>query len=184
LRKNQIVYVSQPVAYKKYKAEGFGTSSRKVECYSERFKQFKYPPLPHFDYPKESHRTNPEWETTYPLRGTTRRPAEFVHTRLRNLQPMEKLYPAPLVFIHPNDADGRGIRENDLVEIKSPRGMIQVRARITRNVRPGLVAIDFGWGNPPDQRPNLNTLTADEVWDPISGGYPNRLFACEAKKSS
>jgi ferredoxin-nitrate reductase len=97
---------------------------------------------------------------------------------------MKKLYPVPLFFIHPIDADDRGIRENDIVEIQSPRGMIQVEARITENVGPGLVAIDFGWGNPSDKRSNINTLTPDEVWDPISGGYPNRLFVCEAKKSS
>ncbi len=184
LRKNQIVYASPPVVYEKYKKDGFGTPSRKAECYSERFKQSNYSPLPPFEYPKESHSTNPEWSKEYPLRGTTRRPAEYVHTRFRNLQPMNKLYSAPLVFMHPVDADSRGIREKDLVEIKSPRGMIQLEAKITENVRPGLVAIDFGWGNPSDKRPNLNALTADEVWDPISGGYPNRLFACEARKSS
>ncbi len=184
LRKNQIVYVSPPVVYEKYKTKGFGTPSQKVECYSERFKQFNDSPLPHFEYPKESHRTNPEWSTEYPLRGTTRRPAEFVHTRFRNLHPMKKLYPVPLVFIHPIDADGRGIRENDVVDIKSPRGMIRAEAKITENVRPGLVAIDFGWGNPSDKSSSLNALTADEVWDPVSGGYPNRLFVCEAKKSS
>jgi anaerobic selenocysteine-containing dehydrogenase len=184
LRKNQIVYASPPVAYGKYKTGGFGTPSRKVECYSERFKQFNYGALPHFDYPKESYKANPEWPMEYSLRGTTRRPAEFVHTRFRNLQPMKKLYPVPLFFIHPIDADDRGIRENDIVEIQSPRGMIQVEARITENVGPGLVAIDFGWGNPSDKRSNINTLTPDEVWDPISGGYPNRLFVCEAKKSS
>jgi anaerobic selenocysteine-containing dehydrogenase len=184
LRTNQIVYVSPPVVYEKYKTEGFGTPSRKVECYSERFKQSNYSPLPHFEFPKESHRKNPEWSTPYPLQGTTRRPAEYVHTRFRNLQPMDKLYPAPHVYMHPIDADHRGIRENDLVEIKSPRGTIQVEAKISDNVRPGLVAVDFGWGNPSDRKPNLNTLTADEVWDPISGGYPNRLFVCETKKSS
>jgi anaerobic selenocysteine-containing dehydrogenase len=184
LRRNQIVYVTPPAVYEKYKTEGFGTPSGKVECYSEKFKQFDDGPLPHFEYPKESHKTNPEWPREYSLRGTTRRPAEFVHTRFRNLQPMKKLYPVPLVFIHPIDADDRGIRENDIVEIKSPRGMILVRAKITENVRPGLVAIDFGWGNPSDKRSGLNTLTADEVWDPISGGYPNRLFVCEAIKSS
>jgi anaerobic selenocysteine-containing dehydrogenase len=184
LRKNQIVYVSPPVVYEKYKTEGFGTPSQKVECYSERFKQFNYSPLPHFEYPKESHRTNPEWSTEYPLRGTTRRPGEFVHTRFRNLHPMEKLYPVPLAFIHPIDADDRQIGEGDVVEIKSPRGMIRVEAKISENVGPGLVAIDFGWGNPSDKKSGLNTLTADEVWDPISGGYPNRLFVCEAKKSS
>jgi anaerobic selenocysteine-containing dehydrogenase len=61
--------------------------------------------------------------------------------------------------------------------------MISVKAKITENVPPGLVAIDFGWGNPSDKGPGLNTLTADDVWDPISGGYPNRLFVCEARKS-
>jgi anaerobic selenocysteine-containing dehydrogenase len=183
LRRNQIVYVSPPVVYEKYKTKGFGTPSGKVECYSEKFKQSNYDALPDFEYPKESLKTNPEWSTEYPLRGTTRRPAEYVHTRFRNLRPMAKQYPAPFVFMHPIDADHRGIRENNPVEIKSPRGTIQVEAKITDNVRPGLVAIDFGWGNPLDKRPNLNTLTADEVWDPISGGYPNRLFVCEIKKS-
>jgi anaerobic selenocysteine-containing dehydrogenase len=184
LRKNQIVYASPPVVYEKYKTEGLQTPSRKVECYSERFKQFNYDPLPHFEYPKESHRTNPERSKEYPLLGTTRRPAEFVHTRFRNLQPMDKLYPAPHVYMHPIDADNREIRESDVIEIKSPRGMIQAEAKVSENVGPGLVAIDFGWGNPSDKKSGLNTLTADEVWDPISGGYPNRLFVCEAKKSS
>jgi len=96
---------------------------------------------------------------------------------------MEKLYPAPLAFIHPIDAGGRGIRHNDLVEIESPRGRIHVEANLTENIGPGLVAIDFGWGNPSDKKPSLNALTTDEVWDPISGGYPIRLFLCEIKKS-
>ena len=183
LRRKQIVYVSPPVVYEKYKTEGLPTPSRKVECYSERFKRFNYDPLPHFKYPKESHRTNPEWSKEYPLLGTTRRPAEFVHTRFKNLQPMDKLYPTPVVFMHPIDADDRGIRQNDLIQVKSPRGMIQVEAKISENVGPGLVAIDFGWGNPSDKKSSLNALTADEVWDPISGGYPNRLFLCEIKRS-
>ncbi len=41
--------------------------------------------------------------------------------------------------------------------------------------------VDFGWGNPTDNKPNINLLTSDAVWDPVSGGYPNRLFLCEAR---
>jgi hypothetical protein len=44
------------------------------------------------------------------------------------------------------------------------------------------VAIDFGWGNPSDKKSSVNVPTSDEAWDPISGGYPNRLFQCEVKK--
>ena len=184
LRNKQIVYTSPPVVYKKYKSEGFKTPSRKVECYSERFKSFNYGPLPVFQYPKESHWTNPEWSKEYGLIGTTRKPAEFVHTKHRNLPAVSKAYPGPLVWVHPRDADDRGLKQNDLVEVKSPRGRIQVKTKITEDVGPGLVAIDFGWGNPSDMKANVNELTSDEVWDPVSGGYPNRLFLCEVESLS
>jgi anaerobic selenocysteine-containing dehydrogenase len=84
--------------------------------------------------------------------------------------------------VHPIDAKGRGINGNDGAEVKSPRGKIRVKAKITEDVPPGLVAIDFGWGNPTDKKANINLLTSDEVWDTISGGYPNRLFLCEIKQ--
>ena len=89
------------------------------------------------------------------------------------------MYPDPLVWVHPKDADGRGIKQNDLVGVRSPRGRIQVKTKITEDIGPGLVAIDFGWGNPSDKKANINALTSDEVWDPVSGGYHNRLFLCE-----
>ncbi len=181
LRNNQITYASPPVVYQKYKDVGFKTPSRKVECYSERFRSKNYEPLPSFQHPKESHWTNPEESKEYPLLGTTRKPAEFVHTKHRNLPDVTKVYPDPLVWVHPTDADQRGIRQDDWVKVKSPRGRIQVKAKISENIGPGLVAIDFGWGNPSDKKANINLLTSDEVWDPISGGYPNRLFLCEIK---
>jgi anaerobic selenocysteine-containing dehydrogenase len=182
LRNNHIVYASPPVIYKKYKNEGFKTHSRMVECYSERFKSCNYGPLPIFQYPKESHRTNPERSKEYPFLGTTRKPAEFVHTKFRNLPSINKTYPNPLIWVHPIDAEERGIKQKDFLEVKSPRGKIEVEAKITEDIVPGLVGIDFGWGNPSDKKPNVNSLTSDEVWDPISGGYPNRLFQCEIKK--
>jgi len=181
LRNNHIIYASPAVIYKKYQNEGFQTPSGKVECYSERFKKHSYGPLPLFHYPMESHVTNPELSKDYRLLGTTRKPAEFIHTKLKNLSPLIKLYPNPLIMVHPEDAHSRRIRQGDLVKVKSPRGEIQVEARITENVTPGLVAIDFGWGNPTDKKPNMNALTNDGVWDPISGGYPNRLFVCEIR---
>jgi anaerobic selenocysteine-containing dehydrogenase len=84
--------------------------------------------------------------------------------------------------VHPADAEKRGIRQDDLVEVASPRGKIQVKAKITEDVGPRMVAVDFGWGNPTDNKPNVNLLTSDAVWDPVSGGYPNRLFPCEIRK--
>jgi anaerobic selenocysteine-containing dehydrogenase len=179
LRNNHIIYVSSPVVYKKYLQGGFKTPSGKVECYSEKFKTYNYGALPVFRDPKESQITNPELAKEYSLLGTTRKPAEYVHSKLKNIPALQKRYPNPLVMINPKDAHLRGIKPEHQVEIKSPRGNIKVSAKISEDVTPGLVAIDFGWGNPTDKKASINALTSDEVWDPISGGYPCRLFLCE-----
>jgi anaerobic selenocysteine-containing dehydrogenase len=181
LRKNQIVYGSPPVVYKKYEKGGFTTPSGKVECYSERFKSANCHALPVFEYPNESSFTHPDLKK-YSLSATTRRTAEYVHTKLVNLPTASRRYPDPLVKVHPVDAEKRGIKQDDWVEVESPRGKIQLKAKITEEVGPGIVTIDFGWGNPTDKKASINILTRDDVWDPVSGGYPNRLFLCEIKK--
>jgi len=184
LRTNQIVYASPPVVYQKYKADGFRTPSGKVECYSDRFAAARQGALPVYEPPKESPATSPELSKEYTLLATTRRTADYVHTKLVNLPAMRKRYPEPLVMMHPVDAEKRGIRQDDMVEVTSPRGTAQVKARITEDIGPGLVSIDFGWGNPTDDKANVNVFTNDAVWDKVSGGYPNRLFMCEVRTLS
>ena len=184
LRRNQIIYSSPSVIYNKYQKSGFGTPSRKVECFSGRFKSANRGALPAFEYPKESAYTRPDLAGKYPLSAATRRPAEYVHTRLVNLPTPGRLYPEPLVKINAIDAAKRGIQQNDAVEVESPRGKIRLKAKVTEEVGPGLVTIDFGWGNPTDNKASVNSLSPDDVWDPVSGGYPNRLFLCEIIKST
>ncbi|HVN22386.1 MAG TPA: molybdopterin-dependent oxidoreductase [Syntrophorhabdales bacterium] len=179
LRKNQIVYASSPMVYRKYEKDGFQTPSRMVQCYSERCKKANYGALPAFRSPEES-LGDASASREYSLLGTTRRTAEYVHTKLVNLPTAGRIYPDPLLSIHPADAQKRGIQQDTPVELASPRGKIIVKAKITEDVGPGMIAVDFGWGNPTDNKPNINLLTSDSVWDPVSGGYPNRLFVCEA----
>ena len=68
------------------------------------------------------------------------------------------------------------------MEVETRTGKIQLKARISEDVGPGLVTIDFGWGNPTDKKASINSLSPDDVWDPVSGGYPNRLFLCKIKR--
>jgi len=81
------------------------------------------------------------------------------------------------------DARTRGIREGEMVKVKSINGKIRLKALVTSDVVPGLVSIDFGWGNPTDNEASMTILTRDDVWDPVSGGYPNRYLPCEARKA-
>ena len=93
-----------------------------------------------------------------------------------------RIYPDPLVKMNAADASNRGIKQDDMVEVESRTGKIQLKAGISEDVTPGVVTIDFGWGNPTDKKASINSLSPDDVWDPVSGGYPNRLFLCEVKK--
>jgi assimilatory nitrate reductase catalytic subunit len=80
-------------------------------------------------------------------------------------------------------ATGRGIKEGEVIEIVSPHGKISIRATLTEDTSPGLIWIDFGWGNPTDGKANINALVDDQCFDPISGGTSNRIFPCAIRKS-
>ena len=52
-------------------------------------------------------------------------------------------YDEDLLEIHPADAETRGIREHDLVSLRSRKGDIALRATITERVQPGVVYTTF-----------------------------------------
>jgi formate dehydrogenase len=86
-------------------------------------------------------------------------------------------------MVHPDDASAREIQEGDMVEIQSPSGSVVVKAKVSDRARPGLIVVDFGWGNPWDTpRTNVNSLVRGDVWDPVSWGTPNRIFYCSITK--
>ena len=43
--------------------------------------------------------------------------------------------------------------------------------------------LEFGWGNPTDSGADINALTGDTIFDPISGGTPNRLYRARINKA-
>ena len=122
-------------------------------------------------------------EERYPLIGTTRRPGNYVHTRFRDVASLRKLQPDPLLRIHPRDAEARKIVDKDPATIESPEGAIQATAVVTDETSPGLVIVDFGWGNSWDGGANVNILTSDQPRCPLSGATPNRRFRCEISGS-
>ncbi len=67
------------------------------------------------------------------------------------------------VDIHPDDAKSLGISDGEVVQVRSRRGELNVKAKITDQVVPGLVFMSFHWSETP-----TNVLTLNE-YDPISG---------------
>lgn len=183
LKDEQIVYATGPVEYRKHIDGGFNTASGKVEFYSMLFRSQGRDPLPNFHDPAgEPFNAEVSAATMFPLMASSYRPGQFVHTKLKNIAILSDTYPEPLIRLHPQDAATRGIEDGDRVEVVSPQDNAIFRSRITGDTQPGLVWIDFGWGNATDSKANINRLTNDSCFDPISGGTPNRLFQCEVKK--
>ncbi len=83
------------------------------------------------------------------------------------------------LFIHPRDAEARGVVDGAKVRVTSRVGEIDVEAQLTDAMMPGVVSLPHGWGhdaegarlNVAKKSPgvNINILTDDEHLDPVSG---------------
>ena len=182
LRKNPKGIVFEERKYEKYKKNGFDTRSGKVEIYSEIFKEYGYPPIPDFGEGEEKHISFYDKRDNFPLIGISgARSINFVHSQFRNIPYLLEREPKPFVDIHPEDAKTRGILDGDIVKIETPNGQIKMKAKVSYVVHLGLVRIAWGWGEfSPDY--NINSLTDDEKYDPITSTTSNRCFMCNVVK--
>ncbi|MBK8669000.1 MAG: formate dehydrogenase subunit alpha [Saprospiraceae bacterium] len=110
----------------------------------------------HFDW-KESNELEKNGKD-YPYIITTNRELEHYNAgtmtrRTRNVQILTE----DVLLIHPDDAAAHYISEGDMVCVESPRGKVDIKARITDEVRPGVLSSTFHF---PEVM--LNVITSDE----------------------
>jgi anaerobic selenocysteine-containing dehydrogenase len=171
--------------FKKFERQGFETPSGKVELYSETFEKFGYDPIPHYIEPAESPVSTPLIFKTYPLIcNTGLKPGFFTHTRYRTLPWMRGLMAEAIALIHPKDAEQNRINDGAFINVESPRGTIEVRAKVTLTTMKGVVMVTHGWGQPNVGGAIANILTDDKHRDPICAATGNRSFLCRIKKIS
>ena len=97
-------------------------------------------PCPFTQEPKLSPRSTPEVAKEFPLILTTgARLPMFIHSRTFRLDWTRSLRPDPMVDINPQDAQDRGIAQEDWVSLSTPRNSIKVKANLTEMVPPGVV---------------------------------------------
>ena len=180
LQKEHLIFFDKPITYRKYQKTGFQTPSGKLELYSQRMKSHGYSPMPVFA--EGSGEEFVQYAQEYPLWITTYRPGEFVHTKLHNLPATAKRHPSPILWISPADAQTYGIQAGDHVTVQTPDGEGIFLAQLKEIPWKNLIVLEFGWGNPTDQGADLNRMTPDRVWDPISGGTPTRLFRVKIRE--
>ena len=69
--------------------------------------------------------------------------------------------------LHPVDARFRNIDNGNIVEIRSRRGVVWAKARITPEIRRGVCFSPFHWGRLAGYHAAVNNITSDQV-DPVS----------------
>ena len=181
------------------------TPSGKIEIFSEKLLKFTdgweltegdtlkgmdtLPPIPAYI---------PEWygvETTtndYPLVLSGFHYRGRIHSSWGGVKELRDVNPQE-AWINPADAEPRGIKQGDTVHVKNEFGTIELLAKVTPRVIPGVVAVSQGaWhdadmsasdhGARVDKGGSINTLTTHRP-SPLSKGNPQHTNICEVVKA-
>ncbi len=152
--------------YQPFADGGFGTPSGKGEFFSAALAAQGIDPLPHFKPPTESRHTASK-ARTYPLEFLPRKADNYMNSTFANLpihRKMESAHSGRLE-IHPEDAELRGIRDGDAVDVFNDRGRIRLIARVQTGVPAGVVASRLNWNKLSAGGSNVNALTSERLTD-------------------
>lgn len=149
----------------------FRTPSGKVEFYSEQALAKGYDPLPGWVPEVESHVQEREIvpvDERLPLLCPAAH--HFISSSFGNIDTLKGKERFPRLWIHPVDAQKRGIRSGQLVRVSNERGWCRLVADVSEEVREGVLATTTVWWPmfSPDQR-NVNWTTSDRLAD-FNGG--------------
>lgn len=121
-----------------------------------------------------------------PLILTTGRIRDQWHTMSKTgkVNKLKQHIPAAFLEIHPNDAHLRAIGENDLIDIYNERGSVRVKAKLSTDIKQGVVFLPMHWGKILNSDLNrANNLTSNLV-DPKSKEPDFKFAAVQVKRYS
>jgi anaerobic selenocysteine-containing dehydrogenase len=180
---------------KKYEKLGFGTFTGKVELTPVILEKLGYDPLPPYKEPPITPISNPKLAKEFPLiLQTGARHLPFFHSEHRQVDPIRKKHPEPLIELNPETAAKYGINEGDWVWIETPNGRVKQKCKYFDGIDPSVVSAQHGWWFPemPGEEPslhgvwesNINVVTEDapEYCNPINGGWPLKTLLCKVYK--
>jgi anaerobic selenocysteine-containing dehydrogenase len=182
-----IARVPLETRYRKYREQGFGTPSGKLEIFSTTLQAIGQSPLPEFRAPRL------DLSSEFPLVLTSAKTPIYCHSQHRNLPRLRRVVPDPVVEMNPTTAALHEIGQGQWVSISTPRGSIRARAHFNSSLADGVVGGQHGWwqscpglglpGYDPlgSDSANINLVIGDEVLDPISGAAPHRCYPAQLR---
>lgn len=159
----------------------FGTPSGRCELWSETLADAGEDPLPGFEAARESPLGDPALAARFPLVLLTAKGAHhFLNSSYAHTERAIKAERSPYVDLHPDDAAARGIGDGDLVRVFNDRGSVQLPARVSDRVRPGVASMPSGWwASRSPSGSSANALTPDGLSDWGGGDFHDALVEVE-----
>ncbi|MBE3580222.1 MAG: molybdopterin-dependent oxidoreductase [Thermoanaerobacteraceae bacterium] len=165
----------------------FPTPSGKIEIFSPRLWEMNNPReipavpkyIPAWEGPEDPLRDK------YPLQCIGWHYRRRTHSTFDNVPWMEEVAPQ-VMWMNPQDAAPRGIKDGDRVKVFNDRGALMINVKVTPRIMPGVVAIPQGaWWTPGpdgvDQRGCINVLTSSRP-TPLAKANPQHTNLVEVAK--
>jgi anaerobic selenocysteine-containing dehydrogenase len=152
------------------------TPSGKIEIASRSYEETGFPAYPHF-------RGILPDDPDYPLMLVTPHPLHGIHSQYANIEGF-RMEEDRALWIHPDDAGQRGVREESLVYLRSPQGEMKIPVRITTGIMPGTVSLNEGlWpvliedgSGILETGGSVNILSSTEATLPSHGARTHTIF--------
>jgi anaerobic selenocysteine-containing dehydrogenase len=172
----------EELRYQKYRDQPFKTPSGKVEFFSSRLAEAGFCGVPFARGLGDNPISFADHADAYPTLGISgSRDIRFTNSQYRTIPSLLRDGEGCVVDIHPEDASRQGFTGGDRIRIETPKGSVEMTARLSTAIRPGMVRLAWGWGEH-DPSANLNALTEDDVRGPVSGTSTSRSFMCRLSK--
>jgi len=144
-------------------AEGkFPSPSGKCEFFSQRLADMGQDGLPDYIANYEVPHANSE----FPLAMISPPARNFLNSSFVNLQSLRDIEAEPVLEMHPEDAQTRGIQDGDVIRVFNQRGTYHCKAQLNNRARPGVVnGLGIWWRKLGLNGTNVNELTSQNLTD-------------------
>ena len=155
-------FASLPVPDAPFAQGGFPTASGRCEFFSARLAAMGQDGLPdhvaNYEVPAATDR--------YPLAMISPPARNFLNSTFVNVTSLRAVEVEPLLEIHADDAQARGIASGDVVKVFNDRGEYHCKAKVSDRARPGVVhGLGIWWRKFGLNGTNVNQLTSQHLTD-------------------
>ena len=145
---------------------GFPTPSGRCEFFSEHLQAQGQDGLPNHVPNHEAAGSS----TAFPLAMISPPARNFLNSTFVNVKSLRDMEGEPIIEIHADDAQARGIASGDVVRVYNPRGEYVCKAVVSKRARPGVVhGLGVWWRKLGLAGTNVNELTSQRLTDMGAG---------------